>query len=46
MKPSNRSACFKAYDKVPIPAAETPEDEASVNIFQLAHAAGFLLIFI
>jgi len=30
-------------DKVPIPEAEMPEDEASMNFFQLAHMAGFFV---
>ena len=41
MKPGNRSE----YDMVPIPAAQAPEDEASMHP-SLAQQASFLLIFI
>lgn len=36
MKPGNRSI----FGKVPIPAAETSEDEASVNLFSTRPASG------
>ena len=40
MKPGNRPK----FGKVPIPAAETPEDEASLNPFDSPMRRVFLLI--